>query len=154
MTTSAGAGFSPRHRFAEWPNANIPPVAAGVYVVWDGDQFIYSGMSGRGYEKAVTTDTKRYGLLGRLNSHAGGRLSGNQFCVYVANRLVIPSLQPNDLARFSTGELTLDSLTRAYIREHFDYQFAITRSSSEAFALERACRDGTRFGRKPLLNPL
>jgi hypothetical protein len=36
--------FSHRHRFADWPNAEVPAVAAGVYVVWDGDKLIYCGM--------------------------------------------------------------------------------------------------------------
>ena len=33
--------FSHRHRFADWPNSEVPAVAAGVYVVWEGDKLIY-----------------------------------------------------------------------------------------------------------------
>jgi hypothetical protein len=148
------AEFSSRHRFADWPNPTIPLVTAGAYAVWDGNELIYCGMSGRELEKAVAAEKKRYGLLGRLNSHAGGRLSGNQFCVYVANRLVVPSLQNGDLERFRSGEMTLDRLTRTYIRDRFEYQYAVLPSSKDAFAMERACRDGSKFGVKPLLNPL
>lgn len=54
----------------------------------------------RQYEKAVTDARTKHGLLTRLASHASGRLSGNQFCVYVANRLVIPSLVPDQLIKF------------------------------------------------------
>ena len=146
-------GFSHRHRFADWPNAEVPAVAAGVYVVWEGVRLIYCGMSGREYEKALTDSRKKYGLLNRLHSHASGRLSGDQFCVYVANRLVIPSLVPEQLVRFGTGELRLDSLTKSYIYEKFEYQFAIVQSSKDAFALEMECRSGKAFGVKPLLNP-
>lgn len=145
--------FSHRHRFADWPNAEVPAVAAGVYVVWEGDKLIYCGMSGREYEKAVTDSRRKYGLLTRLASHASGRLSGDQFCVYVANRLVIPSLVPEQLVRFGTGELRLDSLTKTYIYERFEYQFAVVVSSKDAFALEMECRSGSVFGVKPLLNP-
>jgi hypothetical protein len=148
------ARFSNRHRFADWPNSEIPLVAAGVYVIWDADLLVYCGMSGREFEAAVTAARKRYGLLGRLNSHAGGRLSGNQFCVYVANRLVIPSLQSSDLERFRTGNLTLDRLTREYIRDRFEYQYAVVDSSKGAYALERSCRLGHEFGVKPLLNAI
>jgi hypothetical protein len=145
--------FSRRHRFSDWPNSDVPAVAAGVYLVWDRDELIYCGMSGREFEKAVAANRKRYGLFTRLSMHAGGRLSGNQFCVYVANRLVIPSLRPEQLALFRTGELTLDALTHKYIIQQFEYQFAFVQTSAEAFALERLCRDGSVFGQKPLLNP-
>ena len=36
------------HRFADWPNLSVPRASAGVYTIWDGDQFIYVGMAGRG----------------------------------------------------------------------------------------------------------
>jgi hypothetical protein len=143
--------FSRRHRFSDWPNPDIPAVAAGVYVIWDQATLIYCGMSGRQLEKA--TDKGRYGLFARLHSHASGRLSGDQFCVYVANRLVIPTLRPEQLADFTTGALSLDRLTKAFIHERLEYQYAVVESSSEAFALEKRCREGTVFGAKPLLNP-
>ena len=96
----------------------------------------------------------RLRLTTRLASHASGRLSGDQFRVYVANRLVIPGLTAEQLGQFSSGELTLDALTRQYIRDRLEYQFACVESSAEAFALERQCRDGSVFGVKPLLNPI
>ena len=105
--------FSPRHRFSDWPNLDVPAVAAGVYVVWDGDTLIYCGMSGREFDKAVASAKVKFGLVTRLASHASGRLSGDQFCVYVANRLVIPSLT-RPTGQVWHGELNLDSLTKAY----------------------------------------
>ena len=146
--------FSPRHKFSAWPNADLPAVAVGVYVVWEGETLVYAGMSGREFEKAVASARVKFGLVTRLASHASGRLSGDQFCVYVANRLVIPSLQPDMLPKFASGELNLDRLTRAYIHERLEYQFATVESSTEAYELERECRNGARFGVKPLLNPL
>lgn len=143
--------FSPRHRFADWPNDDIPAVAAGVYAIWDQQTLIYCGMSGREIEKAA--DKSRYGLVTRLHSHASGRLSGDQFCVYVANRLVIPSLTPDQLPRFASGELSLDRLTKAYIHSKFDYQYVIVGASEEAYSLERRCCSGVVFGARPLLNP-
>lgn len=145
--------FSERHRFADWPNPNLPLATAGVYAIWDSDQLIYCGMSGRELEKAQQAGRKRYGLVTRLASHASGRLSGDQFCVYVANRLVLPSLQLDELKKFATGENTLDQLTKAYIHNRLEYQFAIVETSSQAYELERNARAGTVFGLKPLLNP-
>src|SRR5215510_2646418 len=63
------ATFSRRHKFSDWPNEDVPAIAAGVYAVWDGDTLIYCGMSGRQFARAVSS----------------GRLSGDQFCVYVVN---------------------------------------------------------------------
>ena len=60
--------FSTRSWFREWPNPSVPDVAAGVYVVWSGEQLIYAGMSGRGIGRQQ--QTKIYGLVTRLESHA------------------------------------------------------------------------------------
>lgn len=100
------------------------------------------------------TTGKRFGLWTRIASHASGRLSGDQFCVYVANRYVVPELTTWQLPLFASGELNLDELTRRYITEHFSYSFALTAGSQEAHDLERVARRGLTFGVKPTLNPL
>ena len=146
--------FSDRYRFSDWPNDRIPQVAAGVYAIWHADKLIYCGMSGRGIERAVAEKKKKYGLITRLGSHASGRLSGDQFCVYVANRLVIPTLSEDDLPKFSSGELRLDTLTKKFIHDRLDYQFVVTGSSRDAFEMEKSARRGNVFNMKPLLNPL
>src|SRR5215475_6178752 len=79
--------------FSDWPNPAVPAFGAGVYTVWHSDgRFMYVGMSGRG----ITTETIRrntpQGIYTRLRSHASGRRSGDQFCVYVTDRLVLPIL--------------------------------------------------------------
>lgn len=147
------AEFSIRYRFADWPNPAVPVIAAGVYAIWDKDTLIYCGMSGRSFEKGMVHTKTKFGLLMRLRSHAMGRLSGDQFCVYVANRLVIPSLSREQLLMFRSGELTLDHLTKQYIRDRFDYQFTTVDTGMEAFDLEMQCRLGATFGVRPLLNP-
>ncbi|WP_130434118.1 hypothetical protein [Rivibacter subsaxonicus] len=154
MKTELFARFSQRHRFADWPCADVPAVAAGVYAIWEGQELIYCGMSGRQFEVVVSSNKQRYGLCTRLASHASGRLSGDQFCVYVANRLVIPALSHDQLHCFKSGDLNLDALTKHYVRERLDYQFTVVTSSGEAFALERECRAGVVFGMRPTLNPL
>ena len=146
--------FSKRYKFSDWSGNEVPAVAAGVYAIWNDDQLFYCGMSGRRIEKALADGKQKYGLITRLNSHASGRLSGDQFCVYVANRLVLPSISPEDLPRFSTGELRLDSLTKQFIHDHLDYQYIIVSSSKEAYDVERLARLGEIFGVKPMLNPL
>lgn len=145
--------FSQRFKFSDWPNAAIPALAAGVYAIWHDDALVYCGMSGREFEKAQLAQRTKYGLVTRIASHASGRLSGDQFCVYVANRLVLPSLQLDELRKFASGEHTLDRLTKAYIHHHFEYQFAVVGTSRQAYEFEMQVRSGNVFGVKPLLNP-
>ena len=142
--------FTPRNAFKDWPNIDIPLVAAGVYLIWDGEDLIYVGMSGREIEK--TLNKRRYGLYNRLQAHASGRLSGDQFCVYVANRIVIPDLTQQQLAQFRDGDVNLDMLTKKYV-QRLDNQFCVVDSSKEAFSLEDACKWGEFNGKMPLLDP-
>lgn len=145
--------FSQRFRFSDWPNPELPLVAAGVYAIWKERDLIYCGMSGRDIDGSHTDPRRRAGLITRLQSHASGRLSGDQFCVYVANRLVIPTITPQQIPLFASGELRLDHLTKSYIHQYLEYQYAIVDTGTEAFALEEECRRGDTFGVKPLLNP-
>jgi hypothetical protein len=57
------------------------------------------------------------------------------------------------LALVATGELNLNWLMKAYIRERLAYRYAVVESNGEAYSLERQCREGTVFGVKPMLNP-
>ena len=145
--------FSKRFKFKNWPNSKLPQVAAGVYVIWYGEQLIYVGMSGRDIEKAIKDGKKKYGIITRLASHANGRLSGDQFSVYVANRIVIPELKQSQQKKFKDGEITIDQMTKKFIRTSLEYQYLLVDKSQDAYDLEMHCRRGVVFGSKPLLNP-
>jgi len=149
--------FSVRFKFVDWPNKGMPSVSTGVYLIWWGERFLYCGMSGREYEKKREEKLQKgqdYGLKDRLNSHQSGRLSGDQFCVYVANRLVIPSLTHDVLPKFGTGELTLDRCTKNFIDENnFEYQYIELSSSQSSRSLENKIRRGEFSIGKPFLNP-
>ena len=146
--------FTKCFKFKNWPNPNIPQVAAGVYVIWQGEELLYAGMSGREIEKAIKDGKKKYGLVTRLASHASGRLSGDQFCVYVANRIVIPDLKHSQLNKFRDGTVTLDQITKKFIRTKLEYQYLLVDRSQDAIDLEKHCRSGAIFGILPLLNPV
>ena len=77
----------PLHRFAEYATLAtvIPGSGAGVYTIWDdAGGLVYAGVAGRNPSGA--------GFASRLRSHASGRRSGDQFCVYVADHYVLPEL--------------------------------------------------------------
>jgi hypothetical protein len=149
----------PAFRFADWPSDQVPRRAAGVYTVWQADELIYAGMSGRGAEaEGFVARPGRpqaaMGLWTRLNSHASGRRSGDQFNIYVCDRFIIPALTPAQQRDIGRGRLLLDQLTRAYIREHLTYRFQVSRDGSAALAAERAIRAGSLPAGWPYLNPL
>jgi hypothetical protein len=140
--------------FADWPNAAVSTFGAGVYTIWHNDgRFIYVGMSGRG----ITAETNRrntpQGIYTRLQSHASGRRSGDQFCVYVADRLVLPILSLDDIAAIASGRHQMDAFVRRYIHENLCYRFVMQPDGAAAYALEAAIKGGKWEHGCPLLNP-
>jgi hypothetical protein len=142
------------YSFRDWPNSAVPIFGAGVYTIWHKDgRFFYVGMSGRG----ITTDTVRrntpQGLHTRLNSHATGKRSGDQFCVYVADRLVLQTLSQDEIAGIASGRRQLDGFVQRYIHENLSYRFVLVPDGLTAFALEKAIKRGEWEHGLPLLNP-
>ena len=148
----------PAHRFADWPNPEVPAVAAGVYTIFQGSTFLYVGMSGlRLTEERIATlrleGATKKGLKGRLQSHASGRRSSDRFCVYICDRLVLPRLKPQDIRAIGTGRLSLDQLTKQFIHDTLLYRFAVVRNGEQALKLETEVKLGALPQGAPLLNP-
>jgi hypothetical protein len=125
-----------------------------VYTIWHSDgRFIYVGMSGRG----ITTETSRrntpQGIYTRLQSHASGRRSGDQFCVYVADRLVLPALSQDDITAIASGRHQMDAFVRRYIHENLCYRFVMLPDGAAAYAVEAAIKSGEWELGRPILNP-
>jgi hypothetical protein len=149
-------GTGELHRFADWPNEAVLAVAAGAYTVWEDERLVYAGMAGRSLtEDSIlehrTDPTRVTGLRSRLASHASGRRSGDQFCVYVADRLVLPRLEPEAIQAIAAGATSFDALVREYIHTRFGYRFV--EAANGARELERAVREGQLSAGKPFLNP-
>ena len=89
----------------------------------------------------------------RLQSHASGRRSGDQFCVYVADRMVLPTLSPEDITGIASGRHSMDALVRRYIHESLGYRFAMLPDGAAAYAAEAAIKGGAWQHGRPLLNP-
>jgi hypothetical protein len=142
----------PKYPFSgKWPHPDLLPFGAGVYTIWHSDgRFIYTGMSGRG--TPVPRETP-WGLHTRLKSHANGRRSGDQFCVYVADRFVLPILSQEDITAIAEGRHHMDALVRQYIHKNLFYRFVILPDGKAALALETAIKSGKWEHGKPLLNP-
>jgi len=67
---------------------------------------------------------------------------------------VVPALTRSQQQQVADGTLSLDSLTRAFVRERLAYRFVVTADGSEATRLEEAVRRGALSAGKPYLNPL
>ena len=140
--------------FSDWPNEEIPRVSVGVYTIWRGQQLIYVGYSGRNLRPhEIKAAKKPKGLLTRLKSHRTGLRSGDQFCLYVCDRFIIPVLDTETQQRLAVGERLLDGLTRKFIRGELSYRFITTEGSEAARRIESQVREGFLNAGKPLLNP-
>lgn len=143
-------------KFADWPDARVPRRAAGVYTIWREEGLLYAGMSGRGaqVEDFVSGgDGKAVGLWTRLHTHASGRRSGDQFNVYVCDRFIVPALSRDQQQAIASGQLSLDRMTRDFIRQNLTYRYLVCRDGAEALATERAVRVGQLPAGRPYLNP-
>jgi hypothetical protein len=145
------------HRFAYWPTGRVPRVAAGVYTIWRGAEFVYVGMAGRGNaaRKAKAKQTgKPWGLQARLNSHASGSRSNDQFCMHICDQFIIPTLSSAETHQVETEELSLDVPTRQFIRKELSFRFIETPDGDSAYNIARLAQQGFLRAGKPLLNPL
>jgi hypothetical protein len=135
------------HRFADFgiTKGSVPRSGAGIYTIWDDrGELVYVGIAGRNPDGR--------GLASRLASHASGRRSGDQFCVYVADHYVMPELTQSQINAIRDGRLSMDLLVRGYIHGHFAYRFTAAATYAEALAIENAIKRG-RLGETPRLNP-
>jgi hypothetical protein len=130
----------------------VPAAGAIVYTIWNREgAFIYIGMSGRGVKNGQEPASTVQGPRGRLSSHAGGRRSGDQFCLYVCDRLVLPGLH-NRIAEVVDGRLSLDQATKDYVRANLGFRWIAVPDSTAAFKLESRLQRGEASCGKPLLN--
>src|SRR3954467_10070957 len=138
----------PLHRFADYATLAevIPGSGAGVYTIWDDSgNLVYVGIAGR--NPAGT------GLASRLRSHASGRRSGDQFCVYVADHYVLPELTRAQIEAIRDSTLSFDALVREKIHAAFSFRFVQTADYTAALALEADVKVGGLAAGPPRLNP-
>jgi hypothetical protein len=136
--------------FADWPVSTVPRSGALVYTVWNrSGQLIYVGMAGRGESSAA----RGRGPFGRLNSHASGRRSGDQFCVYVCDRLVLSTVRDR-IDEMAAGRFSLDQATRDYVRTELGFRMVQVADGREALQVERLVQRGALSAGRPFLNPL
>jgi hypothetical protein len=124
----------------------IPGSGAGVYTIWDdAGGFVYTGIAGR--------NPAGKGLASRLRSHASGRRSGDQFCVYVADHYVLPELSGEQIEAIRDSRLSMDSLVREKIHAAFGFRFVVVEDYKTAIQVENLVKSGRLQAGRPRLNP-
>jgi hypothetical protein len=135
----------PSGRFADPISPDVPTSGAGIYTVWDeGGQLVYVGAAGRNPQGA--------GLASRLRSHASGRRSGDQFCVYVADHYVLPELTPEQVEAIARFQLSMDELIREKVQRSFTFRVATVPDYPTALAVESWVKSGAADCGPPRLN--
>jgi len=110
-------------------------------------------MSGRDDKKMLEAQKQGmpYGLIQRLKAHQSGRRSGDQFCVYVSDRLVLKTLSEGQIQEITDGKISMDQLTKDFIHTNCNFRFIATQSAQESFSVEDEIKQGS-LGQTPLLN--
>jgi hypothetical protein len=93
------------------------------------------------------------GLASRLRSHASGRRSGDQFCVYVADHYVLPELSREQIEAIRDSRLSMDSLVREKIHAAFGFRFVVVDDYRTATQVENLVKSGRLQAGRPRLNP-
>ena len=125
----------------------IPSSGAGVYTIWDDEGgLVYAGIAGR--------NPAGKGLASRLRSHASGRRSGDQFCVYVADHYVLPELTRDQIDAIRDSGLSMDALVRDKIHSSFAFRFVAVPDYATALQVESAIKSGGLSTGPPRLNPM
>jgi hypothetical protein len=106
-------------------------------------------MAGRG----ETATARGFGPFGRFASHASGRGSGDQFCVYVCDRLVLP-IGRDRIDDIAAGRFSLDGAIRESVRAELGFRMVQVADGQEALEVERLVRRSELATGRPLLNPL
>jgi hypothetical protein len=164
-------GTGTLHLFSTWKqHAGVPHVAAGAYTIWrraDGNpattvpgpgQLIYVGHSGRNLTAEAIAAQRKAGerkkaLWSRLEAHASGSRSSDQFSVYIGDRFVLPTMSADDIEAVAAGRVDMDALVRNYIVAHLAFRWVETPDGATARALETAIQRGHWAHGKPFLNP-
>ena len=133
--------------FSEKPSKHIPNKGSIIYLVWDKkENFIYIGIS------RLQKSLEKRSPLSRMVSHASGRKSGDQFCIYIHDFYVIPKLI--EKGQYSPSIGVFDKLTKDFIQSNLSYRFVgfETDDSDEIVRrLENQIKSGA-FGFSPFLN--
>ena len=83
-------------------------------------------------------------LQSRLSQHASGRRSGDQFCVYVGDRLVMSKLSIDQMKGLFSGDYSLDDAIKI-VRSQLSYRYLVVADDPTAVARIYFSKQKTKF---------
>ena len=129
----------------------IPAYGSIIYTVWDkNEKIIYVGIGGLGRSPDIPLNKRN--PRSRINQHRSGRRSGDQFCIYVHDYYIVPSL---DIKTYQFRRGYLDQLTRDFIQRELFYRFKVFQTEDgNKFVrkIEKRVKEGVFDFPPPLLN--
>ena len=142
--------------FKDKTSWTVPKVSSGVYTIWNQDEFLYVGMSGKNINEMnienIRSEGKKRGLITRLESHWSGQRSGDQFCVYISDLYVLQNLSSQDIVLISRREKRMDDYVRDYIRNNLSFRYILMKNGKDCFSLENFIQIQGLNGKTPSIN--
>ena len=113
---------------------DIPGHGSIIYTVFlDKSEFIYVGIGGLSGKSVLDRNPQS-----RIRQHTQGTRSGDQFCIYIQDFYVLPTLlgQP-----YSPVKGHLDRLTKEFIQTRLSYRYAVIQSDDSDKVVRRIERE-------------
>ena len=129
--------FSPELELRPFTTSNInhiPEYGSILYTVFlDQKEFIYVGIGGLS-GKSVKERNPR----SRIIQHSQGRRSGDQFCIYIQDFYVIPSIINK---KYEPKKGYLDTLTKEFIQSRLTYRYLVVQTDDSDKVVRRLERE-------------
>jgi hypothetical protein len=113
---------------------DIPSHGSIIYTVFlDKSEFIYVGIGGLSGKSVIDRNPRS-----RIRQHTQGTRSGDQFCIYIQDFYVLPTLlsQP-----YTPVKGHLDRLTKEFIQTRLSYRYAVIQSEDSDKVVRRIERE-------------
>ena len=137
MKNSLDLLFSPNVELSSFSTSNIhhiPEYGSILYAVFlDNKEFIYVGIGGLS-GKSVKERNPR----SRIIQHAQGRRSGDQFCIYIQDFYVIPTIINKT---YEPKKGYLDTLTKEFIQSRLTYRYLVVQTEDSDKVVRRLERE-------------
>ena len=128
--------------------SKIPEYGSILYAVFlDKKEFIYIGIGGVAGSTARSRDPRS-----RTLEHTSGRRSGDQFCIYIQDFYVIPTLLNEE---YRPQKEYLDRLVKEFVKSRLSFRFVVFQSEDSNLIvrkLEREIQEGIYLNMKPSIN--
>jgi hypothetical protein len=143
--------FDSSSELRPFANSNIKDIPAHgsiIYTVFlDKSEFIYVGIGGLSGKSVIDRNPRS-----RIRQHTQGTRSGDQFCIYIQDFYVLPTLlgQP-----YTPAKGHLDRLTKEFIQTRLSYRYAVIQSDDSnkvVRRIERELQSGQHGHAIPTLN--